>query len=438
MIVFSHATEVLKTAMRKLQDEEEEDDESKNDSFGRMLYKNVFMPLFYAKEGSSQKAVSILDQDDIATWPPFFFYDNDCEWLLDRFKEDFAPGSGEEKAKRLFGIMNGEEHAEPLSGAEKCILDLAGQCDDILYENPNVDTTLLKRWVIRSLCAFFDPADRGLGFLTRYVVEYASRGPAAKNHAKDRLDRAEDLYEAYLAFLEKLAQPHSNLEAEAALQTASSEIRKLWTAHPSGPKLRLGRGAESLLSKAERNMSPAYQKKDFFDRDEILSAAVKDALGCDVMRNKERTEEETNAILKVLVRCLSSDFVLKRHFEKKSDFLCEHPQKLKTFFSAAMERMPRVMEYLKNAGAEQLSEIATCCFEMDVVNLALLRPVLHSSLEKERPELSDTLDEARTAFGAFEEFLAKNPIDLPFAGPEPTVAAVESLNSLLEGEVRES
>ena len=95
MIVFSHATEILKPAVRKLKHEDDEDDEARNDSFGRMLYKNVFLPLF-AKENDEKNEVSILTADDISTWPPFFFYDKDCDWLLERFKGDFAPGSGEE------------------------------------------------------------------------------------------------------------------------------------------------------------------------------------------------------------------------------------------------------------------------------------------------------------------------------------------------------
>ena len=252
------------------------------------------------------------------------------------------------------------------------------------------------------------------------------------------MDRAEELFEAYIGFLEKLAQPHSNLEAEAALRSASSEMSTLWEKHPAGPKFRLGKSAEGLLNKALRNLSPAYQKKDVFDRDDILTAAVKDALLCEEMRDKGRSAGAGDAVLRVLVRCLSADFVLARLFENKKELLGKYPGELQSFFSAVMERMPRVMEYLKNAGEDRLREVAANCFEMDVVNLALLRPVLEASLEKERPETAAALDEARSAFASFEGFLASNPINLPFARPTPSGSIVGLPNPLPEEGGRES
>ena len=437
MIVFSHATEILKPAVRKLKHEDDEDDEARNDSFGRMLYKNVFLPLF-AKENDEKNEVSILTADDISTWPPFFFYDKDCDWLLERFKGDFAPGSGEEKSVRLTGILEGMGSREGLSDAEKCVLDLAAQCDDILYENPGLDTLPLKRWVIRTLCSLFDPADRGLGLLTRCVVEYGSRGPAAKNHAAERMERAVLLHDSYFSFFFLLAEPNTNIDALNALKEASSEMNRLWKSKPTGPKLRIGRYSESLVNKAELNLRPGQQKKDFFERDEILSAAVNDALSCDDLRDRERTENTTNALRRVLVRCLSSDFAISRHFEKKKDLLWQYPHELQTFFSAVMERAPRIMEHLTNASEEQLNEIATGCFEMDIVNTALLTPVLQASLERERPENTACLNEAGAALDVLNAFLEKNPIHLPFSGPDVENDGTGARNPLQEEEVRPS
>ena len=407
-VLLTHATELFKNAMRALDEEEDEEDiAAQNNSFGRMLYKNILMPLFAtAPDGTPP----IVQKDDITTWPPIFFYDRDYDFL-NRLTQSVPSGSGAEMAERLCGVLDGAPLEDDLSDAERCVLSLVQECGDIAYENRQVDLSPFKRWLVRSLCAFLDPSDKGLELLTESIVNYASRGPVAIAHAREREKLLEDILASYKSFLGGFSLSRANFQAEEEIAKASKLVRKVLGTGRYDQKMHFGQNCRRLLEQASQNNQvelrgrsrPACSEQD------VLNAVVSDTLQNELW-TRNINEEDRQALSATLRQCLLHTPAIAGLFNAKKGAFEENRGEMTILMAAALERIPGIVEFLRDIDDAARSHLAQNYFEADPDEMELLREIYESHLAEERPEVSSLFEQARSECAACLKSLQDDPV----------------------------
>lgn len=421
LIILTHASELLKNPMRILEDDLE--DSAENNSFGRMLYKNILLPLFVtAPDGTPP----IVRQDDIATWPLVFFYDKDA-FLLEKFRGSIPPGGALAATERLCSFLDRNPLDTDLSDAEKCILLLVKDCDDIRYENPQADILSFKKWLIRSLCAFLDPADTGLGLLTHYVVQYASFGPVAIAHAQEREALLENVLTCYKSFLEGFSLSRANFQAEEEILRASKLVRKVLGKGRYDQKMRFGGNCRKLLKAASQNIGIETQRNSryIYDSSEVVSAAVTDALALD-KRWGQAGEEDKKALTATLRQCLLNTPAIARLFDVQMGVFTENRDVLHSLLAYVMERLPGIVDFLKDIDEETRSTLAKEYFEADPDEMELLREIYATRLSEEDEAVAPLFEKARAECAAYLKELEENPVVFPFQNKTPVKEDVQS------------
>ena len=407
-VLLTHAAELFKNFLRALDEEDDDEDiAAQNNSFGRMLYKNILMPLFAtAPDGTPP----IVQKDDVTTWPPVFFYDKDYS-LLNRLTQSVPSGSGAEMAERLYGFLDEDPLKNDLSDAEKCVLFLVRECDDIAYENRQVDLSSFKKWLVRSLCAFLDPSDRGLGLLTESIINYASRGPVAIAHALEREKFLEDILASYKNFLDGFSLSRANFQAEEEITRASKLVRKALGAGRYDHKMHFGRNCRRLLEQASQNNQVELQghSRPTCSEQDVLNAVVSDTLQ-DELWTRNIDEEDKQALSATLRQCLLHTPAIARLFNAKKGAFEENRGEMTILMAAALERIPGIVEFLRDIDDVDRARLAQNYFEADPNEMELLREIYANHLAEERTEVSTLFEQARSECAAHLKSLQDNPM----------------------------
>lgn len=377
LVVFSRAQELLKEAMDLLDSEEEDDGGNNSLSPARKIFGNVLDPLISA-EGS------FFRRDDAASWPPVFFFDKN-DRLVDLYrKEGFAPGEGAKIAERLCALLDLPEIPRELPLGERCVLRIARDWKEWARKTAKKDLPGLYRWMVRSLCALLDPADRGMKLLTEVMEGYATGGPVARNYLTERLRGAEALVGRLRTLRQDVTNPASNAEALEHLRRAAEFAREVWKGFPKEPFFREGKECGRCLDEVQQNLNARATKKKPVPVETVLEGVVADALAT-TAASREWPEERRFAVKRGLLGCLQAD--MKRVLNSSrlgAGDLGELREQVVRIQRVALERLHRIVEFLATKGTEEaLRRVAEKSFDID-------------------PDLADLIQAVREQEGARE------------------------------------
>jgi GTPase SAR1 family protein len=411
ILAFSHAATFFEDADRDLAGSTETGlgPLNENRSFARKIWKNVLDGL----TGATASAPPLVSQLDPTTWPPIFFFEKPGN-ALSRFSEGIEPGSAELVAAKLFDLMDSNPIPDnlTLTLGERCILRLVNDWDDLFSLSPD-QVRVVKRWIISTLCSLLDPADRGYTGLTKFVIQYATSGPVAKNHAEERKREAEDVIQKFNAILSDLSQPAGCQEAIRELQGVQNCLRSLWSRFPRGPLLRVGENCRRRREDVEVNSNAITRNSRPFTADHVRQDVADDCLAQLACDDLKWSREQVVAILRAIVHCLRSDPAMKELERKHSQTLMATQHRLQQMQTVSLERVVRILDYLHCASPDQLKAVAQFCYQTKVEEAELIKPVLDVGLAKRLPEDEQRFASVQTKYRelvqAIEQIGFKSP-----------------------------
>jgi len=369
LIVITHAADLLQDVCEPTARDLEER------SPARRIVGNVLEPLahlgFFDLDGSP---------DD---WPPIFFVENDRQ-RLEPFQKDWRPDQLREK--RLFDLLNDPPAWAQLPLGEQCIVRIASDWQQEYGGRwPTDKIERLQRWFIHALCRLLDPVDQGLSLLTEFVLDWAARGPVARNYLQERIDCFQDFQQRYFQFLAELNEPdyHAVLRE---LDAGRTWLKQRWP-KPEGLDWKLGKRCKDRLEQARLNSGPNRMAQELFSFEDVLQDIVDDAMEQMQAQGQRSTATASAAqnardyARTALLECLGKDFPMTKIKERYQNSVAQDPEDLARVQAFAFERLTRIIDYLVDAQESQLREVLSHCYRRDLTQNAAIRQIYSSIIQ---------------------------------------------------------
>lgn len=426
VLAFSHAAVLFEEAKRDLTGSPDNGPTPQNESrnFARKIWKNVLDGLTVCTEN----APALVSQLDPTTWPPIFFFETPVS-SLNKFSEGMEPGVADAVAAKLCELMDSGPLPDgvTLTLGERCILRLVKDWDDLFSLSPE-QVRVVKRWIVLALCSLLDPADRGYKRLTEFVIQYATSGPVARNHADERMRDASDVIQTFKGVLSDLSQPAGSQQAVRELEGVQRCLKSLWNRSPFGPSLHVGESCQRRRENVDVNANVMTLYSRPFTAENVRQDVVDDCIAqwrCDDLN---WSKDDVVAISRAIMHCLRSDPAMKELERKDAQTLMTNQHRLQRMQTVALERVVRIVDYLQRATAEQLKAVAQFCYQMKVEEAELIKPVLDVGLAEWLPEDSQAFARVQAKYGEMIQSIERIGPESPYC-PEnastpqdPTVA----------------
>lgn len=376
LLAFTKASILFDEVRRTLKGGQEVSNEARN--FAEKIIKNVLAPLAVARRGQAP----LVDVADPGTWPPIFFFEQSMEALAE-YREGFKPGSADEVAGRLAALAcNGGSlsPADPLG--ERCILQMLRDVDEVKELAPG-GAVRIKQWLSRSLCRLLDPQDRGFGLLNELAYQYTTSGPVGRNHANERLARAQGVTGGFRELLARLSAPAGQQKTLNELKACQRSLAEYWGAFPEGPRLFLGEKCREREAQAQKNAGIDALGRNPYTKSEVLGDIAWDAVECLVEQGMKCPPELRLTLRTAFHACLNTDPGVSRLV--KSQGIFSDRSILRTTQIVGLERVVRVAHYIARADGEAIDQLARSCFSINAEEAELSRPLVEAGLAQWGP-----------------------------------------------------
>ena len=111
-----------------------------------------------------------------------------------------------------------------------------------------------------------------------------------------------------------------------------------------------------------------------------------------------------------LRQCLLHTPAIARLFNAKKGTFEENRGEMTILMAAALERIPGIIEFLRDIDDAARSQLAQNYFEADPNEMELLREIYESHLAEERTEVSSLFEQARSECAAYLKSLQDDPV----------------------------
>jgi len=351
--------------------------------------------------------LGFLDLDgDVNDWPPMFFIENDRRQL-----EPFLPPKpiDPQRESELFALLDSpQQEWQTLVPGEQCILKIAADWQkEYSARWPPDKIRRIQRWIIHTLCRLLNDNDQGLGLLTQFVLDWAKKGPVARNYLEERVQMYNALKNEYLRLLNDLNEPdYHNILRE--LEAAHAWLKQRWEPRV-GPNWQPEERCKMRMQQAQINKGPDRARHQEFTYAEALSDLVEDAIiqlerssrtagsgtegASPVVANPDQKLNVTNALL----QCLQSDFPMQEMEKMYGTGIVHDPNALARLQAFGFERLTRVIDYLVQAGEFQLRQIVRYCYRRDLTRNSVVRYVYEKVVRPEEEKDREVLDQVSQA-----------------------------------------
>ena len=422
-LVFSRAFEFIREAATALGEEDLTSGNENLDAAGK-IWKNVLEPLATTSSGRP----SLIQPQQLESWPPFFFYDKNPR-QLDAYPGEIGPGEGAAVAERLVALLDSaalgaDEVPSDLPLGQRCILRIALDWGNWGRNHNHWNIRSVQAWTIRALCALFDPEDRGFGLLTETLERYTVGGPVARNHGAERRRAVDSLFDDFCHLLNAMETPQENATALKDLDRAQALIRAWREGQWRGVDLRLGSKCQRRIEVVVANSSPLQQHKTIFSVEDVVRDVVDDCV--DRLKNVPRVPEEAevSALKNVFCQCVLQDEYAKKIFMKEADVVSLRKDVLRRWQAIVLERLARVVMFLADADEDALRAAARCCFGVDMDAADLFEDLRQGGGLAVTEHDRNLLEKVRKSFEAMEKSMAAVGFHHPFA-PQKLLADQE-------------
>ena len=175
--------------------------------------------------------------------------------------------------------------------------------------------------------------------------------------------------------------------------------------------MHFGQNCRRLLEQASQNNQvelrgrsrPACSEQD------VLNAVVSDTLQNELW-TRNINEEDRQALSATLRQCLLHTPAIAGLFNAKKGAFEENRGEMTILMAAALERLPGIVEFLRDIDDAARSHLAQNYFEADPDEMELLREIYNNHLAEERPEVSSLFEQARSECAACLKSLQDDPV----------------------------
>jgi hypothetical protein len=383
-------------------------------SFASLILKNVLQPLAISRS----EATNLVTSTQLSTWPLIFFFENECS-ALDRYR--IEDGSAARVAESLIAAMENQQVGDSLWPdrplVERCILRVVADWSAFSELLGTENIRLLKKWLIRALCAMVDPADHGLGLLTRTITSYARSGPVAWNHFEERENDRETAWRRFRDMIEELGRPSSNAGALAELKQLRTGLGEFWEIGPlPGLSFTLGRSCEARTNQMLENANPAVLQKRPFSFQDVVNDVVDDVVCCLPLED----DEAGAAFRRGLRVCLAGDGPTKELDRRYGHLFLSTPDgaaaaTLLRTQAFVVERSARILDFIHGADDETLARTASICYGEDLHATELFEQLRESGLLNVSEHDETIWSNLQTAATALAAEMKAIPIETPYA-----------------------
>lgn len=408
IVAFTHAAEAFKKSEARLATNRNVPTSQNDDSnFARLILNNVLNVLMTPLDSVQ----SFISPTDASSWPLILFSESkDSE--LEKYRAGIEPGKADLIASKLSEYLK-QKIPDTLPIGQKCILQMVQDWTDTCNLS-QVSLERVQRWLIRALCSVLDPADRGYARLTEIVTQYATWGPVLVNHVKERQERAESLARRLRGLLDDFQRPAGAVQAMEDLRTAQVALQVAWKKYPYGPELCLGAACQNRRESLVQQSNALSEETVSFTPDNAIQDVVEDAIGilADIAQVQNPCTVDT--LRRVLAKVLSHDKCVRALSTKLARVIRANMESLMRLQIVAAERLLRVTHYLAIADETQLRAVANHCFEFDMDEGDLLRPLLESHIGLPQEQDSKLLNNIKTTTHDLLAAVQKSPFANPY------------------------
>jgi hypothetical protein len=230
----------------------------------------------------------------------------------------------------------------------------------------------IQRWIIHTLCRLLNDNDQGLGLLTQFVLDWAKKGPVARNYLEERVQMYNALKNAYLCLLNDLNEPdYHNILRE--LEAAHAWLKQRWKPGV-GVNWQPGQRCKMRKDQAQINKGPDRARHQEFTYADALSDLVEDAIvqleplgrtpgsGTAGASPTPANPDQKPNVINALLQCLQSDFPMQQMETMYGTGIVRDPDALARLQAFGFERLTRVVDYLVRASESQLRQIMRYCY----------------------------------------------------------------------------
>jgi hypothetical protein len=347
--------------------------------------------------------LGFLDLDgDLDDWPPMFFVENDRKQL-----EPFLPPQpidAQRESELLNMLDRPQQEWQTLSPGEHCILKIAADWQEEYSARwPPDKIRRIQRWIIHTLCRLLNDNDQGLGLLTQFVLDWAKKGPVARNYLEERVQMYNALKNAYLRLLNDLNEPdYHNILRE--LEAAHAWLKQRWKPGV-GVNWQPGQRCKMRKDQAQINKGPDRARHQEFTYADALSDLVEDAIvqleplgrtpgsGTAGASPTPANPDQKPNVINALLQCLQSDFPMQQMETMYGTGIVRDPDALARLQAFGFERLTRVVDYLVRASESQLRQIMRYCYQRDLTRNSVVRYVYEKVVRPEEERDREVLDE---------------------------------------------
>ncbi len=414
-LVFSRASEFIKGAANALEGESGSSSNEDLDA-ANTIWRNVIEPLAAKISGRP----SLVQSNQLESWPPFFFYDKDPK-VLEGYSGGIGPGQGAEVAKRLVAWLDDPDRTPgeippDLPLGQRCILRMALDWENWGRSSGHwADIRAVQAWTIRAFCALFDPEDRGFALLTETLERYTVGGPVARNHAGERRRAVESAFEEFRDLLSAMEVPQENALALQDLQLTQGLVREWRSNGWRGVNLNRGTRCARRAELVRANSSPLQQQKVLFHVEDVIRDVVEDCIDRLGKSPRAMEESEVRALKNVFSQCVLRDGAVGKIFLEEEDAVNTREDVLGRWQAIILERLARVVVFLADADENSLRDAARYCFDVDMDAEDLLGDVRRGGLLAVEEKDLALLKKVQSSFNALEKSMDAVRFEHPFA-----------------------
>lgn len=242
-----------------------------------------------------------------------------------------------------------------------------------------------------------------MGLLTEFLLDWAKKGPVARNYLDERIQMYNTLKAEYWRFLSDLNEPdYHNILRE--LEAAHAWLKPRWKPGV-GVNWQPGQQCRMRMEQAQINKGPDRARHQEFSYAAALEDLVQDAII--QLEPSVRTPGSSTAgagptlanpdqklhVAHALLQCLQSDFPMQQMETMYGKGIVHDPNALARLQAFGFERLTRIVDYLVRAGESQLRQVMRYCYQRDLTRNSVVRYVYEKVVRPEEEKDREVLDE---------------------------------------------